>query len=963
MQRAGRLASGGSQQYDMESAFKQAYKNLAAPATLLGATVLLVAHAGALLIWGTRAPGPNFSDIFQLMMGVLCLIAAWQASRSSDRFGRYFWGLGVVSFGLFVLAQSLASYDNVFHAPHFVEWTVNVLFFFWFTPLAIALFLDPDFAARGFDWLLILDVVQVILFWFTGYYYFFYLPEQATAGSALVRSVWAPYFVYVGFLIAAFLLRAMLTRSPQARSLFVRLAVFMFTSSVADFFFYYGPGKDLPNGAWYDFVWIANNYVFVLLAATWPAAPPQEGNAVARLQRSMLVQALPLLYSLLIVVLAARIVQQRVGLAAGVVLASFSCSGVRMLATQHRQKRMQELLEAVVEGTSDAIFVKDREGRFLMVNSAAAARVGRQVSDLIGKRCHDFLPAGEAAQIVERDKLALQLGENRTYEEQFASGGTTFTCLATFGPFRNTHGKIAGTFAVSRDITDRKRMEENLRVQKLFLEQLIQGAPEAIAITDPDYTVRQVNLEFTRVFGYSAEEARGRNLGALIVPADKEDESDRLTDYSHRSANKVLETTRRRKDGSRVEVSILVSPVIVGNELDAVYCIYRDISDHKTTEDQLRQSQKMEAIGRLAGGLAHDLNNLLTVISGYSELQLASFSQGDAKRAQATHIHQAAERATSLTRQLLAFSRRQVLQPRAIDLNTVVGNVEDLLRRLIGEDIELVFNETPHLGTVSADPSQIEQVIMNLAINARDAMPSGGKLLLSTENVEIDDAGARKHLGLLPGRYVVLTVSDTGIAMDDNTLAHLFEPFFTTKGLGKGTGLGLSTVYGIVQQSKGHIFVSSKSGRGSTFQIYLPRVDEPAVRACAEKIDSARPAGKETILLVEDDPDVRELTSSLLQGCGYSVLSAEGIPEVEAHCRDFKGAIHLLLTDMIMPGTNGKEVAVAVNRLRPGTRVLFMSGYTDDVIDHHGGLDPHTFFLQKPFTGVALAEKVRRALS
>jgi two-component system, cell cycle sensor histidine kinase and response regulator CckA len=944
---------------------EQSHRKFAAPYILLGGCILFVLEAASVFIWGTRSPGPLFSDFIQLAMGTLCTVAAYKASRQSETFGRYFWGLALATFALFVIAQGLASYDNVFHAPHFVEWTVNVLFFFWLTPLGMALFLDLDFAQEGFDWLLILDLVQVILFWLAGYFYFFYLPTQSTSGSELGHSVWAPYFIYVGFLIAAFLLRAFLAETTSIRSMFLRIAAFLIATGIADFFYYYGPGKDLSDGSWYDLVWMSTNFLFLWSASTWqaPELSVSNGTAAARPRRPLLLQALPLLYSLLIVAISARMAQQRLSWAATVVLISFACSGTRLLITQFRQQRAQHLLEAVIEGTSDAIFVKDREGRYLMANTAAAALVGRTVQELIGKTCQEFFSPDTALQILERDRMALQAGESSTFEEQLTVAGTTLVCLTTRGPFHDAQGRVAGSFGVSRDITDRKRMEENLRVQKVFLEQLIQNAPEAIAITDPDYTVRQINLEFTRVFGYSAEEARGRNLGTLIVPSDKEGESQDLADYSARPVTTVLETTRRRKDGSRVDVSVLVSPVIVGNELDAVYCIYRDISDVKTTEEQLRQSQKMEAIGRLAGGLAHDLNNLLTVITGYCELQLAAATPADSSRAHAAQIMQAAQRATALTQQLLAFSRRQVLQPRAIDLNFVVGSLESLLQRLIGEDIEVVFTPALDLGTVRADPGQLEQVIMNLAINARDAMPKGGKLLLQTSNTELDEAFTRLHVGVVPGRYILLTVSDTGIGMDEQTIAHIFEPFFTTKGLGKGTGLGLSTVYGIVQQSEGHIFVYSEPQRGTSFKIYLPRVDEPAEHSSSIKEGSQKSLGRETVLLVEDDPQVRQLTHTLLEGCGYSVLAADTMSAVETHCREFRGAIHLLLTDLIMPGMTGKEVAAVVSRLRPGIRVLFMSGYTDDVIDLHGGLGPETFFLQKPFTGAALAEKVRQALA
>jgi len=349
------------------------------------------------------------------------------------------------------------------------------------------------------------------------------------------------------------------------------------------------------------------------------------------------------------------------------------------------------------------------------------------------------------------------------------------------------------------------------------------------------------------------------------------------------------------------------------------------------------------------------------VISGYTEMQLLTMDDFNPNRTHATQIMRATERAAALTQQLLAFSRQQVLQPKSIDLNSVVANLESLLRRLIGEDIEVIFAPTPNLGTVRADPGQLEQVIMNLAINARDAMPHGGRLMVQTANAELDEDFARGHVGVVPGHYVLLTVSDTGVGMDEDTVAHIFEPFFTTKGFGKGTGLGLSTVYGIVQQSEGHVFVYSEKGMGSSFRIYLPRIDEPAVLA-DDRQQSSKHVGHETILLVEDEPQVRELTLSLLERRGYSVLTADSMSVVEKHCREFKGAIHLLLTDLIMPGMTGKDVATVVSHLRPGIRVLYMSGYTDDVIDHHGGLGPGTFFLQKPFTSAALAEKVRQAL-
>src|SRR5215831_12790541 len=409
----------------------QFYKKLTAPTAFIGGCCLLVLQALNLIFLGLRSPGPVFSDLFQLGLATLCVIAGYRASRVSETFGRFSWRLGVATFAIF-------------------------------------------FAAQGFDWLLILDLIQVILFWVAGYFYFFYLPEQSTVGPDLGHSIWAPYFVYIGFLIAAFLLRARLAESRPIRSMFVRIAVFLFATSVADYFYYYGPGKDLSDGSWFDIVWMSTNFVFLAVAATWQPAGSLSSDEIAapRPRRPLVVQALPLLYSLLIVGVSASIVRQHPILAAAVVLISFSCSGTRLLITQFRQQRTQHLLEAVIEGTTDAIFVKDRDGCYLMVNTASATRVGHSVKDVVGKTCRDLFAGETLAHILERDRNALEFGNSQTYEEQITAAGVNLTCLTTQGPFRDAQGKVAGSFGVSRDISDRKRMEENLRVQKAFLEQL-----------------------------------------------------------------------------------------------------------------------------------------------------------------------------------------------------------------------------------------------------------------------------------------------------------------------------------------------------------------------------------------------------------------------------------------------------------------------------------------------------------
>jgi nitrogen-specific signal transduction histidine kinase/CheY-like chemotaxis protein len=390
--------------------------------------------------------------------------------------------------------------------------------------------------------------------------------------------------------------------------------------------------------------------------------------------------------------------------------------------------------------------------------------------------------------------------------------------------------------------------------------------------------------------------------------------------------------------------------------------ICQDTSDRRDLEARLRQSQKMEAVGRLAGGVAHDFNNLLTVITGYSERLLAQLDADDARRKAADAIKRAADRAAALTHQLLAFSRRQVLAPKVIDLNAIVGAMHKLLRRLIGEDIELVTIAGAGLWPVKADPNQFEQVIMNLAVNSRDAMPRGGVLRIETANVDLDAEFTRHHVGLQPGAYVMLAVSDTGCGMDEHTLGHLFEPFFTTKEQGKGTGLGLSTIYGIVKQSGGYIWVESEPGRGATFRIYLPRVHEAVDAQPVSGQEATAPRGWETVLLVEDEESVRLLLRDSLRRFGYAVVDAASGPEAIEIADRHDGPIHVLLTDMVMPHMNGWEVAETVMARRPGIKVIYMSGYIEHALPENRGLDAGIAFLGKPFSPDALGWKVREVL-
>ena len=510
---------------------------------------------------------------------------------------------------------------------------------------------------------------------------------------------------------------------------------------------------------------------------------------------------------------------------------------------------------------------------------------------------------------------------------------------------------------------ERKRVEQDLRLSEEKFSKIFRSTPDAISITTlTGGRYLDVNNSFLQMSGYSREEVLGRTALELNLWADPQDRERLVSELQARGRLHDRESRFRLKSGE-IRLGLLSAEIIELAGEPCLLAVVRDVTERRTLEQQLRQAMKMEAIGRLAGGIAHDFNNLLMVIRGHSELLRLRLAEDETLRHHAQEIDKSAERAAGLTQQLLAFSRKQMVQPRILDLNTVLTGMEGMLRRLIGEDLELITRPEPALGRVKADPGQIEQVILNLAVNARDAMPRGGKLILETENAELDSVFVSQHAGARPGRYVMLAVSDSGAGMDADTLVHIFEPFFTTKAMGQGTGLGLATVYGIVKQSDGYISVYSEVGRGTTFKVYLPRVEEeaPAV-ARAPKVAQAVARGTETVLLVEDEEPLRELAREYLESNGYRVLEAATGGDALRVAGEHAGPIHLLLTDVVMPGMGGRELAQQLVQQRPETRVLYMSGYTDDAIVHHGVLDPGVVFLPKPFTLETLARKLREVL-
>jgi PAS domain S-box-containing protein len=507
-----------------------------------------------------------------------------------------------------------------------------------------------------------------------------------------------------------------------------------------------------------------------------------------------------------------------------------------------------------------------------------------------------------------------------------------------------------------------KRSEEALRERTTYLNALIENNPLAILVYDPQGRVQMCNPAFERLFLCRQEEIVGAKLDELIKTGELPSGPEEITRRVLAGETVHVSTRRRRRDGTDVDVDLYGVPLIVRGTTIGAYSLYEDVSDRKALEEQLLQTQKMEAVGRLAGGVAHDFNNLLMVIRGHADLLLESPGPPDSQDRRVKQIQMAAERAASLTQQLLAYSRKHVIAPKVLDLNSIVTEMGKMLPPMIREDIELATVPSAKLGRVKADPGQIEQVLMNLAANARDAMPRGGKLTIETADVELDEVYARHHAGVRPGAYVMLAVSDTGCGMDAETRSHIFEPFFTTKEKGKGTGLGLASVYGTVKQSGGHIWVYSEPGHGTTFKVYLPRIEDALEKvAKSERLPvSLRGAG--TILLVEDEEAVRDLVRESLQQNGYTVLEAKDGTEALQISKRYKGPIHLLLTDVIMPGMNGRELAQGLASSHPDMKVLYMSGYTENAVVHDGVLDSGMALLQKPFTRDQLAKRVREVL-
>lgn len=660
-----------------------------------------------------------------------------------------------------------------------------------------------------------------------------------------------------------------------------------------------------------------------------------------------------------------------------------SMSRIKKPSARKKDLAQAILSPSLIEAIPDAIAVVDEEGTIVQVNAQTEQMFGYSHQELIGQKIEILVPERYRA---DHHSHRGHFGEKPKIRRMGAGldlygcrrDGSEFPVEISLSPVKSTHGMLI--LSAIRDISDRKKIEEDLRKahdelrrwtsQQIFdyrtrLAAIVDSSEDAIIGKDLDGIITSWNKGAEHMYGYSAEEMIGKSIN-LVVPKQTPNEVPEIMAKIRRGQSlEHYEATRITKDGRRLTISLTVSPIRDSDgKIIGASAIGRDITEQKRAADQLRQAQKMEAVGRLAGGVAHDFNNILGVISACSEFLRDRVEKGSQAAQFVDNLRRAAERGASLTRQLLIFSRKQVIKPQVLNLNERLTEVSKLLRPLMGEDIEILISPKTDDAFVEADPGQLDQIVMNLAVNARDAMPRGGKLILETSMMDLDESFARLHGPMTSGKYVLLAVSDNGIGMDQVTAQRIFEPFFTTKEVGKGTGLGLATVYGIVQQAGGYIWVYSEPARGTTFRIYLPSAAEK-IKSSLDVEPEAMPPRHEgmTVLLVEDDEMFRTLTRQMLEEHGYRVLTAtDGKSALDTVVAD-DGAIQLVLTDVVMRGVSGPEMVKKLKQLQPGMRVVYMSGYTGELIADRDVLESGITLLEKPFSRASLLKAIDAALA
>jgi PAS domain S-box-containing protein len=939
---------------------------------LVSVIALLGLSAGVILILGMSPTGSTLTNFLQIVCCGLAATMCFAASRRGRGLSRPFWVLVGCSIATWGLANvGWMYYENWLHAPVPRFSVVRVLFDVQGVFYAIALFLDKENDSPEFNAEMVLDCVQIAIVFLSLFFGLFYLQVLEGAEARFSELIMTWMFVGINVTLTFLACVQMISaKTKRIRSLYGGLALVLFIYTLGSGLAESPWANRLEaTGSWYDLGWT----IPFLFAAMWAGSWQEKAEAatpVASSSRTLrdlaLKNVILALAPLIVLVLVARLgVQWRI-IGFSLLAVSIVSYVVRLGITEFRQAQTSAAVmrhRMAMESAVDGMAILDNNGAHVYANSEFARMVGfPSANEVLGKTWRQVYDQRDIGVLEERVRESVQ--KTSRWSGQITlhrQDGTTLPIEMVI-----TTMAQGGTVCVARDISERLKAEHERAEAEIKYRTLIEQVAAISYIAELGVNGRwyYVSPQIEAILGYTPDEWLADSPDWLRhVPREDHPIIHEAERSSSRGEPFQAEYRLTRKDGQTIWVSDNAVVVRGSDSHQVMEGIIVDITERKLLENQLQQSRRMEAVGRLAGGIAHDFNNLLTIINGYAEMAVHRMGASTEIKTDLQQIGNASERASVLVRQLLAFGRKQVLQPKSLDLNAIVEGLDKLLNRLMGAHIEMITLCGTDIGTVKADPSQIEQVIMNLVVNARDAMPNGGRLTIETSNVDLDANYARDHATVRPGQYVMLAVSDTGVGMDQETQAHIFEPFYTTKGGSRGTGLGLSTVYGIVKQSGGYIWVYSEPRKGTTFKVYLPSVEEPAatVPAAAEDRVVDR-KGTETILLVEDEKAVRDLARSILAGQGYSVLVAESAAHAEDLAANGSREIHLLLTDVVMPGVSGRELARRITARDAKTRVLFMSGYTDNVIARGGVLEAGVSFLQKPFTPRALTQKVREVL-
>jgi len=937
----------------------------------LVAFAVVALHVFTIVFLGTQSIGSLIGNALQIFCSFLAAAMCFRAARRAPGFSQSFWMLVGFGMGMWGVADlGWAYFEVVLHSEPAPGSLARFLFDTHGMFFVMAIFLNQEKADSKVDLEEALDFIQIGILFFFIYFGMYYLPASNLGfHAALTRELTVVFFGDLGIVLLC-ILQWRRGRLPQVRTLYGGLALYVVIYSV----FALGAeliqvARETPTGTWFDLAWSLP----LLYGASWAATWQPLGSTSARIQ--IRTRSLPeiLINNGMFILTPLIILFQVAQLGPGWKLIrfsllgiSFTCYALRIGLTQFRRQQDEETVRRqtlAMDSSADGIGILNEKGLHIYANASFAQMLGfENTGRIIGQ------PWRVVYALQEMDRLEPEIRRSLAQARKWSAplqlrrqDGTRLPVELTI-----TAMPDGGTACVCRDLSLREQAEKARAEAETKYRMLVEHVNAITYIAEIGINGQwfYVSPQVEAILGYTPDEwlAISRDWVEHIHPDDvavvAEAEEASKNGFPFQAEFRI-----KRKDGREVWLNDTAVVVQGSDSHPVMEGIIVDITDRKHLETQLQQSRKMEAVGRLAGGIAHDFNNLLTIITGYTDLALSRSAVPLELRADIERIENASGRAAALVRQLLAFSRKQVLQPKTLDLNSIVVNLDKLLRRLMDDNIQMTTAVQEDVGKVKADPAQIEQVIMNLVVNARDAMPQGGRILIETANVDLDSAYADEHATVKPGRYVMLAVSDSGVGMDRETVAHIFEPFYTTKESGHGTGLGLSTVYGIVKQSGGYIWVYSESGKGSIFKIYLPRVEESVEETAAPPPQLQAQRGTETILLVEDEEAVRDLIQTVLSEQGYNVITSRD-PQHALHIASTCAhEIHLLLTDVVMPGMSGRELATRISARRRGIRVLFMSGYTDNVITSGGMLEKGLAFLQKPFSPALLVHKVREVLT